>query len=110
MFSTLIAGVPLPPWDRELFQAMQDVLLGLPQPARADQAVGRTTRTSACPPTSCWSCRSATASRPWPHLVLLAFRRDSSSVCLATQPEHANHRRFREPQLPRGDGAALLAS
>ena len=31
MFSTLIAGVPLPPWDRELFQAMQDVLLGLPR-------------------------------------------------------------------------------
>ena len=31
MFSTLVAGVPVPPWDREIFQALQDVLLGLPR-------------------------------------------------------------------------------
>ena len=31
MFSTLVAGVPSPPWDREVFQAMEGVLLGLPR-------------------------------------------------------------------------------
>lgn len=31
MFSTLVAGVPLPSWDREVFQTMQGTLLGLPR-------------------------------------------------------------------------------
>ena len=31
MFSTLVAGVPLPSWDREVFQAIEGVLLGLPR-------------------------------------------------------------------------------
>lgn len=31
MFSSLIAGVSAPSWDREVFQAIQDCLLGLPR-------------------------------------------------------------------------------
>ena len=31
MFSTLVAGVPVPPWDREVYQAMQGALLGFPR-------------------------------------------------------------------------------
>ena len=31
MFSTLVAGVPLPPWDREVYQAVQGALLGFPR-------------------------------------------------------------------------------